>query len=229
MTTQKLSAFVWVASVAAATLLCSHQASAQSAGQWMLQGGFTTISPHVDSGDLSAPAFPGTQADVHSATSLTGAVTYMVRDNMSVSVPLALPFKHKIVGDGAIAGVGKLGEVKSLPMTVFAQYRFLTPDAVFRPYVGLGLTYAKFFKARSTAALTGLTGGSPSDPTTLKVDSKFAATAQIGATYALSPRWFIDAQATYTPLKTTTQLSTGQTLDIELDPTSVALAVGYKF
>ncbi|RZI75803.1 MAG: OmpW family protein, partial [Rubrivivax sp.] len=50
MTIQKLSSFVSVASVAAATLLCSHQASAQSAGQWMLQGGFTTISPHVDSG-----------------------------------------------------------------------------------------------------------------------------------------------------------------------------------
>ena len=229
MTIQKLLSFVPAASVATVALLCGAQAMAQSAGQWMLQGGFTTISPHVDSGDLSAPAFPGTQADVRSATSLTGAVTYMVRDNVSVSVPLALPFKHKIVGDGAIAGVGKLGEVKSLPVTAFAQYRFLAPEAVFRPYVGLGLTYAKFFKARSTAVLSGLTGGSPSDPTTLKVDSKFAATAQVGATYALSPRWFIDAQATYTPLKTTTKLSTGQTLDIKLNPTSVALALGYRF
>lgn len=229
MTNQKLSSFVSAASVAAVSLVCGQQAMAQSAGQWMVQGGFTTISPHVDSGDLSAPAFPGTQADVHSDTTLTGAVTYMVKDNISVSVPLAVPFKHTIVGDGAIAGVGKLGEVKSLPVTAFAQYRFLAPDAVFRPYVGLGLTYAKFFKARSTAVLTGLTGGTPSNPTTLKVESKWAATAQVGATYALSPRWFIDAQATYTPLKTTTRLSTGQTLDITLNPTSVALAVGYRF
>ena len=68
-------------------------------------------------------------------------------------MPLALPFKHDTVGAGAIAGVGKIGKSRHSPSRCLQQYRFLEADAKIRP-VGLGLTYAKFFKERGTAALT---------------------------------------------------------------------------
>ena len=104
--------------------------------------------------------------DVRADTQLAGGITYMLTDHWAVDVPLALPFKHNIMGAGAIAGVGKIGEVKALPISLLFQYRFMEPSAQFRPYLGAGPTYAKFYKARSTAALTSLTGGSPSNPTT---------------------------------------------------------------
>lgn len=217
------------AAALAAGLLASAGAQAQSAGSVMLRAGATEIKPNVTSGDLTAPAFVGTQADIRSSTQLGGGVSYMLTDNVSLDLPLALPFKHDIVGAGAIAGVGKIGEVRALPVTLLGQYRFLEAKSAFRPYLGAGVTYAKFYKAKSTTALSALTGGSPSNPTTISVKSKFAATVQIGGTYAFSDHWFIDANLTRTFLKTRTSLSTGQTLDAKIDPDSYSLSIGYMF
>jgi outer membrane protein len=210
-------------------LFATGSVQAQSAGAWLLRAGATQIKPNVDSGDLSPPALAGSKANIGSSTGVSAGVTYMLTDHISVDVPLAFPFKHEMTGDGSIAGAGKIGEVKAAPMTVLGQYRFLEPTSAFRPYLGAGLSYVKFFKAKGTAALTAFTGGTPANPTTLSVESKFAATVQIGATYAFDAHWFVDATVLRTFLKTRTTLSTGQTLDARLDPTSVSLAVGYVF
>lgn len=201
-------------------------AQAQQAGSWMARAGATRISPDVSSGNLTAPSLPGTQADIEADTQLSGGITYMVTDHWSVDLPLALPYKHEIVGAGAIAGVGKIGEVKALPVTLFGQYRFGAPAAKFRPYLGAGPTYVKFYRERGTGTLSALTGGSP---TTLSVGSKLALTIQAGATMALGERWFVDAMVAKTFLKTRTTLSTGQTLDIRSDPLTLSLGVGYRF
>lgn len=212
-----------------AGLFVSGAASAQTAGSWLVRAGAVRIAPKVDSGDLSAPAFPGTKADVDSNTQFGGGITYMWTDNFAIDLPLSTPFKHDINGDGAIAGVGKIGETKALPITLMAQYRFLEASSPFRPYVGAGITYAKFYKEKGTAALTALTGGTSANPTTLKIDSKAAATIAVGASFTFNERWFVDAMVLKTFLKTTTTLSTGQTLDIKLDPLTTAVFVGYRF
>ena len=212
----------------AATLSCTG-AMAQTAGTWMARAGVVTISPQVNSGTLTAPDFKGgTKADVLSDTTLGGGITYMLTDNVSVDVPLALPFKHKLVGDGAMAGAGELGSVHALPFVVFLQYRFLEASAKFRPYVGMGATYAYFFNEEGSGKLTATTnpGGSP---TKFTVDSKFALTPQVGATFALNDKWFVDVFYAKTFLKTRTNFSTGQTMDIALDPVSYGLNIGYKF
>ena len=217
------------AGLAAAALLLGAGAMAQVAGTLSARAGFTHIAPQVDSGDLSAPAFPHTTVDVDAATSLSGGINYMVTDHWAVDVPLALPFKHDIVGDGAIAGVGKLGETKVLPFTVFAQYRFGEPEARFRPYVGVGVTYSRFFKNRTTATLSGLTGGTPSHPTTASIDNKWGITPQIGFVWKINDRWFIDAAYYKSFLKTTTHLSSGQSITTRLNPNVIAVGVGYQF
>lgn len=212
-----------------AILACAAAAQAQTAGTWMVRGGATTITPNVNSGDLSAPSLAGTKASINSSTKVSGGITYMLDNNISIDVPLSVPFQHDISGDGAVAGAGKIADVKALPVTVLAQWRFMEPTAAFRPYIGAGITYAAFYGARSTSTLTAITGGSPSNPTTLSIDSKWAATVQLGASVAINSNWFLDANYTYTPLSTRTTLSTGQTQDIKLDPSSVSLTVGYKF
>lgn len=225
------TSFKWIAAITAASagLLVTGSAVAQTAGSVMVRLGATQIRPNVDSGDLTAPAFAGTKADIRSNTQLSGGFTYMLTDNISVDIPLALPYKHDIVGAGAIAGVGKIGEVKALPFTVLGQFRFLEPESALRPYLGLGLTYAKFYKARSTAVLSGLTGGTPANPTTISIKSKFAFTPQVGASWRINELWFIDVSWSRTFLKTRTSLSTGQTLDATVNPDALGLTVGYKF
>ena len=224
-----MTQFQRIACAAAAALLLVGGAQAQSAGSITGRVSLTRIGPDVQSGDLTAPSFPGTQADIHADTQLTGGVTWALSDEISIDLPIAFGFTHDIVGAGAIAGVGKIGEVKALPATLLVQYRFMEAGAALRPYVGFGPTYARFYKARSTAALSGLTGGSPSNPTTLSVDNKFTVSAQLGLAAKIDDRWGLDLAVLYTPLKTRTTLSTGQTLDAKLNPTTITAGVSYRF
>lgn len=223
--------------VAVAAMLTAGGVCAQTAGTWMVRAGVTQLAPSVNSSCLSAPDFgdfgPGgaigcTRSDVSSDSQLSGGITYMYTDHWSVDVPLALPFKHRIIGAGSMAGAGDLGTVQALPVTLFLQYRFLEANAKFRPYIGLGVTYAYFFNEEGSGRLTATTNpGGP--PTQLNVDAKFILTPQIGATLALNDKWFIDVFYTKSKLSTTTHMSTGQHMDMDLDPAAYGIAVGYKF
>ena len=204
-------------------------AMAQSAGSWLGRAGVSNINPKVESGELSAPSLAGTKADVKGSTRVGGGLTYMLTDNFAIDVPLALPSKHEIVGAGAISRLGKLGDIKMLPMSVLGQYRFMDAGSAFRPYVGAGLSYIKFFDAKSTLGLTTLAGGASSTPVTFTLDNQFAFTMQVGLSYAINSRWGVDFTASKTLLKTVSTLSTGQTMDLALNPVSMGLALTYKF
>lgn len=216
--------------LAVAAMVCAGNAVfAQAAGDWMVRAGGMTITPQVNSENLSAPSFRESKSNVSSASALAGGITYMYTDNISFDLPVAVPFKHKLYGDGAgLRGTGKVGEVSALPITLFVQYRFLEPQTTFRPYVGVGPTYAYFFDTVGSGTLTQLTnpGGSP---TTFSIDNKLTYTMQVGLTMAFDKNWFGDVFYTKTPLKTRTTLSTGQTQDMTLDPEAYGVAIGYKF
>ena len=144
-----------------------------------------------------------------------------------MDLPLAWPLKHTIKGDGAIAGSGEIGTTKVAPATLFAQYRFNEASAAWRPYVGLGLTYAIFFDETANGTLTALTD--PGGSTTMKIKDRFGITPQVGLTYAVDPQWFVEGMVAKSLLKTTTTLSTGQRIDTKLDPWTVGLYVGWKY
>ncbi|MFZ6816550.1 OmpW/AlkL family protein [Undibacterium sp. Rencai35W] len=213
----------------AVSMTASVAASAQSAGTWSAKFGINQITPKVTSGDLSAPALPGTKADVGSDTEPVLVGNYMFTDNISAEFAVGLPYKHNLIGAGAINGTGKLGTSEVLPPTLFAQYRFFQAKSAFRPYVGVGLTYAYFQKETGSGQLTALTNTGSSSPTTFKLDHKFGVTGQIGAAYAINEKWYVDAAVTKTYLKTTAHFSTGQTQEIKLDPVAIVVGVGYHF
>jgi outer membrane protein len=214
--------------VLASALACATGASAQSAGQWTAKFGFNELTPKVESGDLSAPALPNTRADVESDIQPVLIFAYGLTDNISLEAALGTPYKHKIVGAGAIAGAGELGTVQVLPPTLFAQYRFFSPSSRFRPFVGIGATYAYFMKARGSGKMTALLnpGG---EPVTFDIDNKFTYTGQVGLAVNFNEKWFADATVNKSKLRTDVHFSTGQTKHMKLDPVAVVLAVGYKF
>lgn len=213
----------------AAVITASAAVSAQSAGTWSAEVSINKITPKVTSDDMSPPALPGTKADVGSDTEPVLVGSYMITDNISAELHLGLPYKHDLLGAGSISGTGKLGTAEVLRPTIFAQYRFLAANSTFRPYVGLGLTYAYFQKETGSGALTALTNTGSSTPTTFKLDNAFGVTSQLGATYAINEKWFADAVVTKTYLKTTAHYSTGQTQELKLDPVAVSVGIGYHF
>lgn len=215
-------------SLAVACLLVAGAASAQRAGSITIEGGATSLTPKVTSGELSAPAFPNSRTDVKADTQLTGAVNYSMSDNIVLSVPLGLGFKHDIVGAARLEALGKIGEVKALPITLLAQYRFGAAEATIRPYVGLGATYAKFYGTKGSAALTALSAPGTAG-TTLSIESKFAGALQMGAVFKVNDKVYVNANAIKTFLSTRTTLSSGQFIDAKLDPLALTLAIGTKF
>ncbi|KFC67884.1 OmpW family protein [Massilia sp. LC238] len=213
----------------AAALACASTASAQSAGQFTAKVGLNQLTPKVESGDIGAPALPGSKGDVDRDIQPVLVLAYGLTDNISLETALGTPYKHKIYGAGAIAGTGQLGTVEALPATLFAQYRFGAPTATFRPFVGIGATYAYFMKERGSAKMTAITNPGSGVPTTFSIDNKFTYTAQLGMAVNFTEKWFADVTLNKARLRTDVHFSTGQTQHMKLDPVSVILAVGYKF
>jgi outer membrane protein len=213
---------------AACAMAVASGASAQSAGQWTAKVGAGRITPKVESGDVSAPALPGSKVAVSSDTEPVFIFAYGLTDNISAEIDLGVPYKHKLYGAGALEGTGQLGTVEALPPAAFLQYRFFEPTAMVRPFVGAGLSYAYFRKATGSGGLTALlnTGGPAS---TFKIDGKLAGALQAGVAFNFNERWFADLTVVKSWLKVENKYSTGQTLQVKLDPLGVMIAVGYKF
>jgi outer membrane protein len=215
---------------AAAALACfALGAQAQKAGTWFGGFGVTRIDPNTKSGTLSPPSAPNTTVDIGPDTKPTLFIGRMLTDNWSLEVPIGFGFEHEITGRGGIEGVGRIGTVKALPISLFAQYRFLEPEARFRPYVLGGITYAYFYGERGSATLNGVNPANPPGGTQLEVESRWGWSLGVGATMTLTERWFLDAHYSRTWLKTTTTLNSGQKIDTKLDPDTFTLSVGYRF
>lgn len=196
---------------------------------WSFRVGATQITPHVVSGNLTTPSFTGTKADIGSSTQLSGGINYKLDERWSVDVPLALPFEHALYGDGAIRGVGKLGAVKALPFTMLMQYQLTPESPTVMPYLGAGITYVKFYGETGTAVLTGITGGVPANPTTPRIESRWAPSFQIGAKFKLTEIWHLDVSYVKTYFDTQNKLSTGQTLDATINPSALSMGLGRSF
>lgn len=216
-----------VAPALAATFLAftALSAQAQSPGSWIGRVGFTHLSPSVSSGDLT-PAPPGMKIDVGNDTVLSGGISYVLTDHLWFDFPLAMPFKHDLTGDGLLKPQGKLADVKVVPITFRMQYRFGEKTAKYRPYVGAGATYAHFYDETPTIQL-GLLTGNPAAG--LSVESKWGANVQLGLAVALTDRWSLDFSYSKTYLKNRTTLSTGQTIDVRLNPDAYAVGLAYQF
>lgn len=204
-------------------------ASALDLQNWSVKVGVNKITPKVKSDNMTAPSLPGTKVDIGGDTQPIFSIAYAYNPHVSVELVLGTPYKHDIFGAGAIAGVGKAGSVKSMPPTLFGQYHFLEEQSMFRPYVGLGLTYAYFYGETGSGALTALTNTGSSTPTTFSVDNAWGLTPQAGVVYNINQKWFADLVVTKTFLKTRAHYSTGQTIDMRLDPVATAFAIGYRF
>mgnify|MGYP000113662486 CR=1 FL=1 len=215
----------------ALSCLCATGAAlAQAAGSWLIEGNVTRIAPDVSSGNLSAPSPAATQVDVGTDTRLTAQLTYIYDRHWAIAVPLGTGYRHKISGAGAISGTGQIGTVSALPISVFGQYRFGEPDARLRPYAMLGLSYVYFHDGQGSATLNGLNPSNPVGGSTgLKADSRWALSPGLGLSVKLDDKWFLDLSWAKSYLKTTTTLSTGQTIDTTLNPSITRVGVGMRF
>lgn len=199
--------------------------AAQSGGTWSAKAGYNQFRPQVKSGDITG--VPGAKVDVDKGGAVFGSASYMFTDNISGEFAFGVPPKLDIKGDGVIAQAGKIADTKVWSPILMAQYRFGTAISAVRPYVGVGASYVKFSSVETTPILSLLTN--PGGSTTASIDSTWGAVAQVGITYNLGEKWFLDASIVPMRLKSTAHLSTGQMVDVRVNPVLVNLALGIHF
>lgn len=203
-------------------------ASAQTAGTWSVSAGINNIAPKGATEPMSAPSIVNSTTSLNSDAQPLVDISYAYTDHIAVEFGLGTPYKYKLSGAGALQGSGQLGTLKLLPPTVFAQYRFLDANAQLRPYVGLGVTYAKFYDETGSGTLTGISNTGQT-PTTFTVDAAWGVTPELGLIYAFNNKWFAEGMIGKTYINSTVHLSTGQTAGTTLNPVVTSLMVGYRF
>ncbi|WKB51767.1 OmpW/AlkL family protein [Eleftheria terrae] len=163
------------------------------------------LAPGVDA--FGTPG--GVTVDVKNSVSMFGSVGTFLDDHWAVEgLVLALPFKHDIDGKGTIARLGKVATVKQLPPTLILHRYFGDFNDRFRPSLGIGLNYTKFFEAKATPALESYTGG----PTKIKMKPSWGLGLFAGAQYALTERLHLKMTLGYVRVRTTATMTTRNTM-----------------
>lgn len=211
------------ASLALVAMGTCAAASAQSAGTWMLKGGYNHFTTNESSGDITG--VPGGRISIGNAGGAFGSVGYMITNNISTELALGVAPKFNIYGAGTVGFAGKLADTKAGPAAMSVQYRFFEPTSAFRPYVGAGVVYTIFSGTKATPAVSALTGV----PTTISIGNKWGWAVQAGATYAINDKWFVDASVAPTFVKLKARFSTGQSVNVKGNLLAANVAIGYRF
>ncbi len=215
---------------------------AQKAGDNVLGVGIANIAPDISLGRLNSvgPAAVPFNAATAGATASSKAVNtlslswlHMFTDNLATEVSLGIP--PKLTLDVRLASGDKpsAASARILTPAVVAKYLFNTPADTWRPYLGLGITYASFrnVSANTSDPLVNQLGGGGAS-----LSSSFAPIYNAGIIYNIDQRWSINSSISYIPLSADATFSgagagIGTTTRgrLKLNPTDIVIRVGYKF
>lgn len=170
----------------------------------------------VGSATILEPAADPLGARVDGDVAPTLSATWHVNDNVGVELwGAADKFNHRVRS----SEVGKLGTVDAQPVALSAQYHFGSPDATFRPFLGLG-----YHQTNISNESIG-SGGEHVSMTTPK-----GAIGTAGVDININPTWFARLDARYLDGDSDVKVA-GQTVerDVGFDAWTVGFGVGARF
>lgn len=212
------------------TVTASQAAVAFEKGDFLIRGGFATVSPNESSTNINVGATDlGVDLTVDNNTQLGLTFAYFLTDRINIEVLAATPFTHTVnFGTSNALGTGdKLGEVTHLPPTVSLNYYFNDPSSKFQPYVGAGLNYTFFFEEEFTGEnkAIGLQD--------LSLSESFGLAFQVGADYMIDEKWFVNAAVRWIDIDTEVSFklnsTPGHVDELSIDPWVYTVSLGYKF
>ena len=179
--------------------------AAQAAqGDWLARARVININPDASSSALNL--------DVDTRTTLELDFTRFLSNNLALELILATQ-KHEVTAGGV-----PVGTVKHLPPTLLLQYHF-APDGVFRPYVGAGINYTRFYGVN-------LGGG------TLTVDdSSWGGALQAGIDIPLNKTFFLNLDVKKIWIDTDVKVAASGVVaaNLKINPVIFGVGVGMKF
>jgi outer membrane protein len=197
--------------------------------------GLYSVFYHVSADDLSGPFVPpGANLDANNVETLYLAYVRTLSSRFDVELAAGYPPLQKTVGKGpaALGSVPYDGQViataRWLAPTVLLEYKFLSENSRWRPYIGVGVNYTAFYDRNSTAQGNAVSGG----PTKLSLTSSVGPAGTAGVAYNIAGHWH--AYASYSISKVSTDLTADtagviRTTHINFGPQALVVSVGYSF
>ncbi len=229
--------------LATAALSISVASHAQQAGDTIVSVGLASLNPDagLSTVNSSSPVFTGllagTRADIDSTTTATLGVLHMFTNRLAAELTLGVPPTLDVslfVPNGTPPqSHPNAAKARAWTPALVGKWIFNSPGSAWRPYLGLGVSYAYFDRVRINQSdpLAVTLGGGSAD-----LESSWAPVYNAGFIYHINDRWSLNASVSYVDLKTDVTLrgsgagagvTTRTTLDIK--PTDVVVRLGYRF
>ena len=229
--------------LATAALSISVASHAQQAGDTIVSVGLASLNPDagLSTVNSSSPLFTGllagTRADIDSTTTATLGVLHMFTNRLAAELTLGVPPTLDVslfVPNGTPPqSHPNAAKARAWTPALVGKWIFNSPGSAWRPYLGLGVSYAYFDRVRINQSdpLAVTLGGGSAD-----LESSWAPVYNAGFIYHINDRWSLNASVSYVDLKTDVTLrgsgagagvTTRTTLDIK--PTDVVVRLGYRF
>jgi len=192
-----------------AALLALAGANTQAAqGDILVRVRAVHVAPDVSTNNtLSA-----LKTDVGSSNIPELDLTYMLTDHIGTELILGVT-RHRVT-----SGAGTLGKVSLLPPTLTLQYHF-NPSGQFRPYVGAGVNYTRFYNNDLSA------GGQR-----VHIDrNSFGPALQLGMDIGLDENWFLNVDVKKLWIRTDASLAGASLGTLKINPLLVGVGIGRRF
>ena len=189
----------WLPAFLAISMMAGAAQAAQ--GDWLARARVININPDASSSALNL--------DASTETTLELDFTYFVTRNLGLELILATK-KHNITSNGS-----PIGSVALLPPTLTLQYHFDPDSNAFRPYVGAGINYTRFY---DISLLNG----------TATVDrNSWGGALQVGADFPINKTFFLNVDLK--KLWIDTNVKGAASANFKINPVILGVGVGMKF
>ncbi|HEY4340901.1 MAG TPA: OmpW family outer membrane protein [Steroidobacteraceae bacterium] len=197
--------------------------------------GLYQVSFHVHADDITGPFVPpGLNVRNPSVNTLYLAYMRRLTPHFDVELALGVPPLTRTVAKGP-AQVGSvpyngqtIATARWLAPSLLAKYYFFSPEAMLRPYLGVGVNYTRFYSRQITAAGEAVSGG----PTSLSLPVSVGPVGTVGVSWRAFDRVVVNLSGSASWVNsrlTTNTAGVLRTSHVEFNPRAIVLAVGYKF
>lgn len=195
----------------AAGLLAGGVAQAQESSPWMVRA--RAVQLNFDNGQSSGLPLAGDTTVMAKNRWIPEVdISYFFTRNIAAELVLTTPQNVRI----NVAG-NRAGSVKALPPSLVLQYHF-TDFGKFKPYVGAGVNYTRFFNRNHV-----LDGAAEVDK------SSVGLVAQVGFDYMINKNWGVNVDVKYIRMDTDVRLGGQKIGRVDLNPITAGVGVTYRF
>jgi outer membrane protein len=187
-------------------------------GGYALHSGGKRVAVDIDGSTMTAKA--------KGAVGGEAGLTFFMTDHIAAELALGgASYDLKDATGHALISAGLVTP------TAMLQYHLLPNSRIFRPYVGVGVSYANFYSEKPGELLTDRTNPFPTSYS-VNIKGALAPVAQVGADIAINDQFYINVDAKY--LRSNSKLTIDeegnrQTVSHKMRSLILGAGVGFRF